>query len=74
MILDVLEQCFVMDKLGINKLEMHHPVKHVLIKKNKKVLMLIVFSTMWLYKQLSFKTLLLRIFYFHKGFNKTDSC
>lgn len=31
---DILEQCFVMDKLGINKEEMHHPLKHIIIDKN----------------------------------------
>ena len=31
---DILRQCFVMDKLKINKLEMHHPVKHIIIDKN----------------------------------------
>ena len=35
----VLEQCRVMDRLKINKLEMHHPVKHVLVK-GKKVTMI----------------------------------
>lgn len=30
---DVLKQCFVLDKLKINKLEMHHPVKHIIIEK-----------------------------------------
>ncbi|MFA5176469.1 MAG: hypothetical protein WC413_04410 [Candidatus Nanoarchaeia archaeon] len=28
-----LEQCFILDKLKINKLEMHHPVKHIIIDK-----------------------------------------
>lgn len=32
----VLEQCFVMDKLGVSKEEMHKPVKHVIIGKDKK--------------------------------------
>ena len=31
---DVLKQCFVMDKLRINKLEMHHPLKHIIVGKN----------------------------------------
>jgi len=30
---NVSNQCFIMDKLKINKLEMHHPVKHILIDK-----------------------------------------
>ncbi len=32
-IYDILEQCYIMDKLKINKLEMHHPLKHILIDK-----------------------------------------
>ncbi len=32
-VLNVLDQCFVLDKLKINKLEMHHPVKHIIIDK-----------------------------------------
>lgn len=30
----VLKQCFVLDKLKINKEEMHHPLKHIIIDKN----------------------------------------
>lgn len=30
---DVLKQCFFLDKLKINKLEMHHPIKHIIIDK-----------------------------------------
>ena len=30
-LVSVLEQCFIMDKMKVNKLEMHHPLKHVLI-------------------------------------------
>ena len=30
---EVLNQCFILDKLRINKLEMHHPVKHIIIDK-----------------------------------------
>ena len=30
---NVLSQCFIIDKLKINKLEMHHPVKHIIIDK-----------------------------------------
>lgn len=30
---NVLKQCFILDKLKINKLEMHHPVKHIIIDK-----------------------------------------
>ena len=34
----VFRQMYKMDKLGINKEEMHHPVKHILVEKNKPVL------------------------------------
>ncbi|MBI5391482.1 hypothetical protein HZB00_00610 [Candidatus Woesearchaeota archaeon] len=33
----ILDQCFILDQLKINKLEMHHPVKHIIINKNKPV-------------------------------------
>ena len=36
---EVFKQCFVMDCLRINKDEMHHPIKHVLIS-GKKVVMI----------------------------------
>ncbi len=29
---DVLQQCFTLDQLGVNKEEMHHPVKHIVVK------------------------------------------
>jgi len=32
---DVLKQMYIMDQLKINKEEMHHPVKHIVINKNK---------------------------------------
>tara|TARA_Y100000310_G_scaffold318134_1_gene371836 strand:- start:837 stop:2021 length:1185 start_codon:yes stop_codon:yes gene_type:complete len=35
---NVLEQCFQMDKLKINKEEMHHPFKHIIIKDTKPVM------------------------------------
>jgi release factor glutamine methyltransferase len=35
---NVFQQLFTMDKLKINKEEMSHPVKHILIKKNRPVL------------------------------------
>jgi len=36
---DIFEQMFLLDKLGVNKEEMHHPRKHILItKKNKPIL------------------------------------
>ncbi len=37
-LIEVLKQCFIMDKLGINKEEMHHPVKHVIIGKQIKLI------------------------------------
>lgn len=33
-LLKVLNQCFIMDTLKINKKEMHHPVKHIFVKDN----------------------------------------
>ncbi|MEK6940154.1 MAG: HemK2/MTQ2 family protein methyltransferase [Nanoarchaeota archaeon] len=30
----VFQQCYVMDKLGINKEEMHHPLKHIIVGKD----------------------------------------
>lgn len=35
---EVLRQCFIMDKLGIDKFEMHHPLKHVII--GRKIVMI----------------------------------
>lgn len=35
---DILEQCFVLDKLRINKEEMHHPVKHIIVSRNKPIM------------------------------------
>ncbi|MBW2997696.1 hypothetical protein KY349_05130, partial [Candidatus Woesearchaeota archaeon] len=32
----VFEQMYTIDKLGLNKEEMHHPVKHVIVTKAKK--------------------------------------
>lgn len=37
-IIDVLNQCFAMDKLKVNKLEMHKPLKHIIVNKNKAFL------------------------------------
>jgi release factor glutamine methyltransferase len=37
---DVLNQCFVLDKLSVNKEEMHHPFKHVIIDSSGKPVML----------------------------------
>ena len=33
---EVLQQCFKLDKLKVDKEEMHHPLKHILITKDKK--------------------------------------
>ncbi|MEK6809363.1 MAG: HemK2/MTQ2 family protein methyltransferase [Nanoarchaeota archaeon] len=30
----VFQQCYVMDKLQVNKEEMHHPLKHIIVGKN----------------------------------------
>lgn len=32
---EILNQCRVLDKLHVNKFEMHHPTKHILIKAGK---------------------------------------
>jgi HemK-related putative methylase len=32
----IFNQCFIMDKLGINKFEMHRPIKHIIVDKNLK--------------------------------------
>jgi release factor glutamine methyltransferase len=37
-ILEVLDQCYKMDLLGVNKEEMHHPMKHVIV--GEKIVML----------------------------------
>jgi HemK-related putative methylase len=34
----VFDQMFILDRLGVDKEEMHHPFKHVIISKNKPVL------------------------------------
>lgn len=33
---DVLEQCFIMDKLKVDKKEMHHPLKHIIVTEKLK--------------------------------------
>ena len=35
---DVFDQCFILDQLKINKEEMHHPVKHVIVGKKTVLL------------------------------------
>ena len=37
---DIFDQMFLLDKLGINKEEMHHPYKHIVITKRKKPVLL----------------------------------
>ncbi|PIN73774.1 hypothetical protein COV20_03610 [Candidatus Woesearchaeota archaeon CG10_big_fil_rev_8_21_14_0_10_45_16] len=37
---EVLQQCLLLDSLGLNKEEMHHPFKHVLIDAKQKVTLL----------------------------------
>ena len=36
----VLKQCFELDQLGVNKEEMHHPLKHIIITKNNHPVLL----------------------------------
>lgn len=38
MIKEILLQCRILDKLKINKKEMHHPIKHIIIRDNKPVM------------------------------------
>ena len=33
-IIKVLKQCRILDKLKVNKLEMHHPVKHIIVNSD----------------------------------------
>jgi len=38
-LVNILRQCFALDELGVNKGEMHHPLKHVIVnKKNRPVM------------------------------------
>ncbi len=37
---DIFNQCFILDKLNIDKEEMHHPTKHIIITKDKKPIMI----------------------------------
>ena len=37
-LVELLEQCRILDKMQVNKLEMNHPMKHVLVRKNKVVM------------------------------------
>ena len=36
----IFDQCYIIDELGINKLEMHHPHKHIIITKDKKAVLI----------------------------------
>ncbi len=35
---EILRQCRILDKLKVDKYEMHHPLKHILIKNNKVIM------------------------------------
>ena len=35
---ELFSQMYQMDKLKINKMEMHHPIKHIIVRENKPVL------------------------------------
>jgi putative serine/threonine protein kinase len=37
---NLLDQCYFLDNTGIDKEEMHHPIKHIIISKNKKPVMI----------------------------------
>ena len=37
---NVLEQCYVLDGLNVDKEEMHHPLKHIIVDKKQKVTLL----------------------------------
>ena len=39
-IIDLLKQCLVLDELQVNKEEMHHPLKHIIITKYNKPIMI----------------------------------
>lgn len=41
---EVFNQCFTMDKIGVNKEEMHHPVKHIIISSNTKQVVMLDFE------------------------------
>ena len=34
----VFDQCYLMDRMNINKEEMHHPYKHIIVRKNQPIL------------------------------------
>jgi HemK-related putative methylase len=37
---NLLNQCYILDKLQVNKEEMHHPLKHIIITKNNQPILL----------------------------------
>ena len=37
---NVLDQCYVLDKLKVDKEEMHHPLKHIIVDKKQNVTLL----------------------------------
>jgi len=37
-LIDVLRQCNLLDVIGVNKEEMHHPLKHIIVKDSKAVM------------------------------------
>ena len=39
-VLEILRQCRILDTLNVDKFEMHHPVKHIIITKRKRVVMI----------------------------------
>ncbi len=39
-LINVLKQCYVLDKLMVNKEEMHHPLKHIVITKENNAVLL----------------------------------
>ena len=40
LIKEIFNQCYIMDKLNVNKFEMHNPVKHIIITKENKPIMI----------------------------------
>lgn len=36
----IFQQCFILDQLGVNKKELHHPLKHIIINQKNKPMMI----------------------------------
>lgn len=36
----IFQQCFILDQLGVNKKELHHPVKHIIVNKQNHPVMI----------------------------------